>query len=330
MNAFALVEAPDHVCCRYRIRAFEPAFRAQGGSLQIEALRRGPIARIQQFSRLGGFDAIIVQRRLLPGWQLSVLRRFSRRLIFDFDDAVYHRDSYHPRGIVSRSRARRFAQIVRAADVVIAGNDFLARGAIRAGAGATSVRMIPTCIDYLRYFRPEHEAIREGLELVWVGSSSTLQGLQRSKELWHRLAIAIPNLRLRQISDRFCELDPMTVIKVDWSEATEANEIMKGDIGVSWVPDDEWSRGKCGLKVLQYQASSIPVIANSVGVHSLMIEDGISGFLADSEQQWVEAVRALSDPARREAMGRAGRANVETHYSIPRWAPEFLRALAGC
>jgi hypothetical protein len=289
----------------------------------------GAIARVRQFLRLKTFDAVIVQRRLLPGWQIDVLRRFSRRLIFDFDDAVYHRDSYHRRGLVSRSRAHRFAKVVRAADSVIAGNDFLARGAIRAGARSSSVRVIPTCIDYLHYVRPDHEGIRDGLELVWVGSSSTLQGLQRSSQLWRRLAVAIPNLRMRQISDRFYDLDPMAVIKVNWSEATEAAEIMKGDIGVSWVPDDEWSRGKCGLKVLQYQAGSIPVIANSVGVHPVMIEDGVSGFLADSEQQWIEATRALSDPGRRKEMGLAGRANVEANYSIARWAPEFIRALTG-
>jgi glycosyltransferase involved in cell wall biosynthesis len=327
MNAIALVEAPDHVCCRYRIRAFGPAFRAHGGSLQIEVIPRGGIARVRQFWRLGRFDAVVVQRRLLPAWQIKVLRRFSRRLIFDFDDAVYYRDSYHPRGIVSRVRARRFAQTIRAADLVIAGNEFLRQAAMRSGAGPLAVRVIPTCIDPDRYVRVDHDGKRSGLELVWVGSSSTLQGLERSRQLWRKLAIAVPNLRMRQISDRFCDLDPMPVVKIKWLEDSERAEIAAGDIGVSWIPDDEWSRGKCGLKILQYQAASMPVIANPVGVHGAMIEQGVSGFLADSAQEWIEAVRLLSDPARRRAMGQAGQASAAENYSIVRWAPEFIRAL---
>jgi hypothetical protein len=329
MNAIALVEAPDHVCCRYRIRAFGPAFRAQGGSLQIEAIPRGGIARIRQFCRLGRFDAVVVQRRLLPAWQIKVLRRFSRRLIFDFDDAVYCRDSYHPRGIVSRVRARRFAQTMRAADLVIAGNEFLRQAAMRSGAGPLAVRVIPTCIEPDGYVRADHDGKPSGLELVWVGSSSTLQGLERSRELWRKLAIAVPNLQMRQISDRFSNLDPMPVVKIKWLEESERAEIATGDIGVSWIPDDEWSRGKCGLKILQYQAASMPVIANPVGVHCAMIEQGVSGFLADSAEEWIEAVRLLFDPTLRRAMGQAGQASAAANYSIVRWAPEFIRAVTG-
>ena len=146
MKSLALVEAPDHVCLRYRIRAFEPSLIAAGGSLTIQGLERGLIARLVQFRRATHFDSVILQRKLLPGWQFDELRRRSRRLTFDFDDAVLFRDSYDGRGPHCRKRAARFARTVRGVDSVIAGNCFLADRALRAGASPERVHVIPTCV----------------------------------------------------------------------------------------------------------------------------------------------------------------------------------------
>ena len=120
----------------------------------------------------------------------------------------------------------------------------------------------------------------------------------------------------------------MPVVAIPWSEATEAEALASGDVGISWIPDDLWSRGKCGLKVLQYQAAGLPVVANPVGVHPEMIEPGVSGFLATTADEWVDAVKALADrPFTRRRMGRAARASVVSRYSVEAWAPAFLAAI---
>src|SRR5262245_60197514 len=98
MRLLALVDSPAHVCCRYRIRAFEPALLRSGWSLTIGELKRGPFARIAQLREAAGYDAVILQRKLLPTWQLAILRDRARRLIYDFDDAILFRDSYDRRG----------------------------------------------------------------------------------------------------------------------------------------------------------------------------------------------------------------------------------------
>jgi glycosyltransferase involved in cell wall biosynthesis len=329
MKALALVDSPDHVCCRYRLRAFEPALRAAGWVLTAQALARGTFARLAQFARAAEYDVVILQRKLLPRWQFAVLRRNARRLAFDFDDAVLYRDSYDPRGPHSRRRAHRFRQTVCGADAVLAGNDFLADCALRGGARAERVQVIPTCIETRKYEPAARLEGKPGLDLVWIGSSSTLQGLERQRGLWERVGREVPGVRLRVICDRFPAFDGLPVVAVPWSEATEAADLAAGDVGISWVPDDLWSRGKCGLKVLQYQAAGLPVLANPVGVHPEMIEPGVSGYLPATDDEWVGAVWALAhDPALGARMRRAARANVDAFYSVAAWSAAFVAALA--
>lgn len=330
MKALALVDAPDHVCCRYRILAFEPAIRRIGGSIQAVSLARGPLGRINQFRGLKSSDVVILQRKLLPGWQLALLRRAAGHLVFDFDDAILFRDSFDPRGPHSPRRAKRFAATVRAADTVIAGNDFLADCALRAGARADQVRVIPTCIPIERYPAVPDRTSRSAIELVWIGSSSTLQGLEQNRPLWDRLARQVNALRMRVICDRFPDLGPMPVEKVPWNEATEAEDLAAGDIGVTWLPDDLWSRGKCGLKLLQYQAASLPVVANPVGVHTEMVEPGMTGFLPSDIDEWVDVVSTLAtDDRLRIDMGRAARESVERRYAVSAWEATFTATLSG-
>src|SRR5271166_5430306 len=112
MKLLALVESPDHVCCRYRIRAFAPALKDAGWSVAYEGLDQGSLLRSFQLRRASQFDSVILQRKLLPLWQLRALRRYARYLVFDFDDAVLYRDSYDRRGPQSRWRSRRFAHTV--------------------------------------------------------------------------------------------------------------------------------------------------------------------------------------------------------------------------
>ena len=251
---------------------------------------------------------MILQRKLLPRWQLRILRRSARRLVFDFDDAVLFRDSNDPRGPEDDRRRCRFAAMMAAADAVVAGNDFLADCALRAGARVEDVHVIPTCVEPAGYPVARQEPIDGSLELVWIGSSGTLKGLEQPAAVWRAVAAAVPGVRLRVICDRFPRDFPIPVVAVPWDESDEARQLATGQVGVSWLPDDLWSRGKCGLKVLQYQAAGLPVVANPVGCQVEMIRPEVNGFLAASPDEWAAAVRRLADDAAlRRRMGQAAR-----------------------
>ncbi len=333
MRLLALVDSPDHVCCRYRIRAFEPALKSAGWSLTCQELKRMALSRLTQLFTVSSYESVILQRKLLPGWQLALLRKRARHLVFDFDDAVLFRDSYARRGPYSRVRQERFAATVRVADTVIAGTDFLADCALRAGAPASRVRMIPTCVEPALYPeaapRPAGPGNAGRCDLVWIGSSSTLQGLQQQQPLWDRLAREIPGLRMRMICDRFPGFESLRVVPVPWAQAWEARDLAAGQVGISWLPEDPWSEGKCGLKVLQYQAARLPVVANPVGMHAEFIAPGLTGFLPRTPDQWVEAVRTLAaDEPLRRRMGRTARERVQSGYSVAVWAEAFVASIA--
>ena len=327
MRLIALVESPEHVCCRYRLAAFRPFLQRALHELELLAWPTGWWSWLRVGHSLRSADAVTVQRRLLPSWQLHIVRRASRVLLYDFDDAVFLRDSYATKGLHSRRRLRRFMATIQAADAVIAGNAFLAEQAV-AAARQPRVRVIPTCVDPDRYPLAQHTRSPGNAELVWVGSSSTLRGLETIRPLLEQLGHELPGLRLKLVCDRFLHLQQLPVHECLWSETTEAADIAAADIGISWLPDDLWSQGKCGLKVLQYMAAGLPVVANSVGVQKEMVRHGETGFLAETPGQWVEAVGRLArDPELRRRMGGAARRRVEADYSVAVGAAKWLELL---
>jgi glycosyltransferase involved in cell wall biosynthesis len=329
VHLVALVHSPDHVCCRYRIEAYRPALEAAGHTLELRPWPKRWWSRLRLGRTLRRADAVILQRKLLPMWLLYLLRCAAPCLVFDFDDAVFLRDSYSPRGLHSAGRLHRFIATVETADVVVAGNPYLAQEATRWAPTPDRVRVVPTCVEPGLYPAARHERSGAGVELVWVGSSSTLRGLESARPLLEEVGRSAPGVRLKLVSDRFFQLDHLPVVERPWSAEGEAADLAAADIGISWVPDDAWSRGKCGLKVLQYMAAGLPVVANPVGVQANLVRPGETGFLAQTPAEWVEAVRLLAgDPALRRRLGAAGRRRVEAEFSVAAGAARWVAILS--
>jgi len=326
MKLLALIEGHGHVCYRYRLEAFAGALAEAGWSIEAAPLARGTLRRGRQLRAAAEADVVVLQRKLLPLWQLGILRRAAKRLVYDFDDAVYCRDSYHKKGPTSWSRLMRFWATLYVADAVIAGNEHLES---QAGGYVDAKRVIriPTCVDPSRYPTAAHQP-GGGARLVWIGQQSTMPSLQLAEASLAAAARHVPELELRVICDAAPRLRGVRVAPRRWSQATEAAEIADADIGISWLPDDPWSEGKCGLKVLQYMAAGLPVVANPLGMNRELIEHGESGFLASTPEEWAEAIARLAgDRNLRRAMGSAGRGIVENHYSVDRWSGPFARLI---
>ncbi len=325
MKALALIESSNHVCYRYRVEAF--AWELSRRGIMLEALPMGHSLkpRMRCLAAARHADVVILQRKLLPLWQLRLLRHIAPRLIYDVDDSLFQRDSYSRKGPDSWARLTGFWATIYAADAVTVGNSFL-KSRADAYVDSRKVHVVPTCVDPDRYHMARHKSGPATIRLAWIGQKSTLPSLDLARE---HLALAnrrLPGLELRVICDHYPMLEGVSVTPRTWSSDNETAELANADIGINWLPDESWSQGKCGLKVLQYMAAGLPVVANPVGMNREMIIHGQTGLLASTPDEWAGAIERLaSNPKLRQEMGRRGRQLVEERFSVERWAPRFAR-----
>lgn len=292
-----------------RSRGVEPSHAdASGASGAFHALRAARRAH-----------AVIVLRRTFHAVYRRSLRLVSRRLIFDFDDAVFTR----PQG-PSSGRRRRFAAMLRLCDQAWAGNEYLAQHA-RAHVGDAVV--LPTSLDPSRYHATPRKPA-DSFDLVWIGSGSTRSYLESGLAAFAAASSAIPNLRLRIVSDFDLPSRGVATVPIAWSPEAEGAALAGAHVGVAPMPDDEWTRGKCGFKVLQYMAAGLPVVTSPVGVNRDLVIPDVTGFHATSKDEWVSSLRTIADDAAlRNRMGAEARRRVTAHYSHDAVASRMVELL---
>lgn len=298
----------DAASTRYRATAYFAPLERAGWKpeLMIQPRRLADVpAAVRTISRAD----VCVVHRTPSGWFWRLVRAFASQLVVDFDDAVYLRDD----GTASFLRRRRFASLVRAADAVWAGNDELADFA--RSVGQKRVTVVPTSVDPDRYPVVSSQRTDGVIELVWIGSSSTRWYLEPLVPILEDANDPATPLRLKIVSDFSLDSDRLPITAVPWSEESEARALATADVGLAPLPDDPWTRGKCGLKTLQYMAARLPVVASDVGVHRQMVLPDRTGYLVD-DNGWGGAIRRLAaDPILRRDHGLAGRKRLETAYS---------------
>jgi glycosyltransferase involved in cell wall biosynthesis len=246
-----------------------------------------------------------------------------RRLdIYDIDDPLFlpFSGGVNQRFRWAKQERRRCIDCLRRARLVLVGNSYLAD---HAREHARRVEVLPSCVDATR--QPLHVHHREEQVTVgWIGSSTTSPYLRYVLPVFDRLnAVRIRAKLILVGADR--SIDAPWIEHRAWSLASEREDLAAFDIGIMPQPDDEWARGKCGYKVLQYFAAGVPAVASPVGVTRELIGSE-RGVLAASADDWYRAlVSLIEDPAQRAEQGAAGRQFVERHYAYQRWAPELAR-----
>jgi glycosyltransferase involved in cell wall biosynthesis len=214
---------------------------------------------------------------------------------------------------------------LRRVDRVFAGNAYLADYARQFNS---DVHVIPTTLDtdtHAPRARPRHAGVCVG----WSGSPSTAPYFDR---------LASPLARLKQrfgdgvyfrfIGDESYRRPELGIVGRPWREETEVEDTAELDIGLMPLPDDPWSRGKCGFKALLYMALAIPPVVSPVGVNATIVEDGVSGYLAGDDDTWVSTLSQLiEDRHLREAIGARGRDVVVARYSLRSQRDRYLALL---
>ena len=237
------------------------------------------------------------------------------KLIFDFDDAVF---LSYPRG----TRA-----LCQAADFVFVANEFLAEYARRF---SKKVFVLPTSIDLDVYRRPKVATSKPSVPVIgWIGTPSNFGYLR---------LLTRPLLRLRRSHDFVLTLitdqsqrhrldlpEDLPLRIVPWTLDDFVENLTTFDVGVCPLPDEPWTRGKSGYKVLEYMALEIPPVASPVGRIADLITPGVDGVLAGTEEEWHAHLRELlENPKLRVEMGRAARKTVEARFSMDAVAREIV------
>ncbi len=354
IRVLALSPIPEEGAgCRFRVAQYLPFLREAGFDVTISSFYTPEFFRLvyrpghyvrkaatfltlarRRFRELGGidnYDLVLLYREAIPLGPPIIERLIARRgipIVYDFDDAIFLPNvSEANRAVSFLKNPGRVASVLRLSARVVVGNEFLAGYARRYNDAVT---VIPTVVDTHRFVPAAHRPGGDAVPVVgWIGSPTTYPYLEsladvlRQAAARHRFVLKVSG------AGRPVRMPGIDVQEVPWSLADEVSLFNTCDIGVYPLPDDDWSRGKCGFKAIQCMACGVPVVAANVGVNREIVEDGVNSFLAATPAEWVEKLgRLLSDPVLRGRMAEAGRRTIEARYSLDVTAPRLAAVLA--
>lgn len=335
---------------RYRISQFIPILEDDGWHVNIRPFMDEPffamynsqgkvtekiirtligfIKRLFQLHNVRKYDAVFIHKEIFP-FGPPVFEKFIKllcpRIIYDLDDAFWtHPPQFRQIGKIFRD-PHKIEKIVKLSNLVLAGNDYLATYVRKFNKNTI---LFPTVLD-LDYYKFREEQDDGIVTIGWVGRWSSQVYLMELRNVFKKLSEKFQNVKFLFIGvSQDFSIEGIDYEIIDWSLAREISDINLIDIGIMPLPDDEYSKGKCGFKLLQYMALGIPAVASSVGVNTEIVIDGKNGFLASTQNEWEEKLSRLIEwKLLRLELGMNARKTVESYYSMQEQALVLLSLL---
>lgn len=323
-NGFKLEIKPFFTPAEYSTIYQSGKFFARIGVISVCYLKRFLI-----LLTINQYDFVFIHREATPAGppiiEWLIAKVFGKKIIYDFDDAIWTTDKINESFAEKTIRWRSKVGIIcRWSYKVSCGNHYLANYAQKFN---NNVVVNPTTIDTDSIHNPAILQFKTGhaITIGWTGSHSTLKYLENILPVLKRIESNYPSVNFLVIADRPPRFDLKNLVFKKWAQETEIIDLKSADIGIMPLPDDEWAKGKCGFKALQYMALEIPALVTPVGVNSEIVEDGIQGYWCRSEDEWfLRLEKLILDKKEREQMGRKGRERVIQYYSVSSNTSRFL------
>ncbi|HUK35194.1 MAG TPA: glycosyltransferase [Vicinamibacterales bacterium] len=344
---------PNGAGCRFRVMQYIPALERAGFSVtvapffdaaffdlvyrpghygqKLAAFLRQSAERLRLLLSRDRYDAVFVYREAYPFGpaliEAALSQAGARPLIYDFDDAIFLSNSSDANRFAAALKyPQKVPAIIQRSTLVLAGNGYLAEYARQY---SSSVFVLPTCVDtdtFVVRRTPQHTCAP--LVVGWIGTPTTATYLTSLGPSLARVS-SRHSFELRVSgSGEPLQFPGVKTTNERWSVEREVELFNTCDVGVYPLQDDEWAKGKCGFKAIQFMACGVPVVAAAVGVNTEIIQDGVNGFLASTEREWDEKIGLLlGDAELRSRLGAAGRKTVEERYSLSVNAPKLVSLL---
>ncbi len=256
------------------------------------------------------FDIIFLQRgvikKISPHME-KIAAALNNNIIFDFDDAIWLN--------YSNTRIKPVAEVIKISKMIIAGNKILHDYANQFN---NNVIVIPTPINTDLY-KPKERAVEKNyLAIGWIGTFSNLKYLQGLQDVFIRLSEKY-GLKIKLII--VCDKKPDFELGIVhdfilWTAENEVKDIQSFDIGIMPLDDNDWTRGKCAFKVIQYMSVGVPIVASPVGANKDVILQG-TGYLASTTEEWFNTLcRLIDNEELRKEMVTKARAEIIKNYSV--------------
>ncbi|MBL4707832.1 MAG: glycosyltransferase family 4 protein [Flavobacteriales bacterium] len=309
----------------------DDAFLYKKGEYIKKALlaKRAWKKRKEDLKKANEYDIIFIFREALLTASTYFEKQFASskaKIIFDFDDAIWLPNvSAGNKALQLLKRPSKTDEIIAHTDMVIAGNQYLADYAL---GFCNNVKVIPTTIDTSYHIRKNRKQF-DKICIGWTGTQTTLKYLDVLKPVFHQLSEKFGDkIYFKIICDKAWEEEGLQLKNEAWNKEQEIQQLEEIDIGVMPLVDDQWSRGKCGFKGLQYMAMESAAILSPVGVNTEIIEHGKNGFLAETESDWLEQLsRLIENKELRLQIGKAGRLTVEQKFSVNAYKNLYVKYL---
>lgn len=285
--------------------------------------------RNQDVKRMNKFDIIFIHREALLTASTYFEKEFAKssaKVVFDFDDAIWLPNvSSGNKALQLLKNPSKTEAIISCADMVFAGNDYLAN---YASDFCQNVKVIPTTID-TTYHKREKQNTSNRVCIGWTGTETTRKYLEMIKPVFQKLTSKYGDLiYFKVICDQPWSAEGMELKNEKWNKEKEIEQLEEIDVGVMPLMDDQWSRGKCGFKGLQYMAMESATIMSPVGVNKQIINHGENGYLASTDEDWFEQLSSLIENKElRLQIGKAGRDTVIKNYSVSSTKGLYLKYL---
>lgn len=269
-------------------------------------------------------DIVFIQKKLFVKPFLMIIKMISKRLIFDYDDALFTKDSFTLKirslGNGSAKSIRRLNAVLALSDLVVTGNEYLFEYTLQFNQ---NVRVVPTCIVYSDYDN-KSTSDENQLSIGWLGSYHTQGYLVDIEEELRHISLQYPQVNMKVISNYPIELKGVKVDYLKWNIDNYKHYLYDFDIGIMPLRNDDWSKGKCAFKLIQYMAAGLPVIASNVGANKTLIEEAEDGYLVNSKEEWLNRLdNLINSKELRIKMGTAARRKIRKNYSVEAWIDRY-------